>query len=71
MINRFVILYYYDRVGSDYEAMFDPWSYLIAAKKKAQSLGVRYVEAEVKGMKRTGNRIENVSVSKSYYDLFI
>ena len=48
--------------------MFDPWSYLTAAKKKAQSMGVQYVEAEVKGMKKTGNRIENVSVNKSYFD---
>ncbi|EDV22676.1 uncharacterized protein TRIADDRAFT_50587 [Trichoplax adhaerens] len=48
--------------GCDYEAMFDPWAYLMCAKKKAQSMGVRYIEAEVKGMERNGNRIDNVSV---------
>ena len=44
------------------EGWFDPWLLLTALKKKAMSLGVRFLEAEVTGVHVEQNRVKRVKV---------
>ena len=47
-------------LGLKHEGAFDPYSLLQAFKKKARSLGVKYLSEEVVGMRHAGRRISEV-----------
>lgn len=50
-------------LGVKNEGWFDPWSYLVALKKKCVSLNVEFIQGDVKDFKRkVDNRIERVVI---------
>lgn len=54
-------------LGVKHEGWFDPWSYLVAMKKKCVSLGVDILDGEVTNFdlsKDKGNSIERVHIEK-------
>ena len=44
------------------DGSFDPYSLLQAFRKKARSLGVKYIEDEVVGLKQVGHSVDNVEL---------
>jgi FAD-dependent oxidoreductase domain-containing protein 1 len=51
-------------LGVQNEGWFDPWSYLVALKKKSIALGVDFIQGEVKGFDFGNEGIENVHVDQ-------
>ncbi|KAJ0398075.1 hypothetical protein ATCC90586_009650 [Pythium insidiosum] len=53
-------------LGVENEGWFDPWSYLVAMKKKCASLGVDFVQGDVAGfdLDQSNKRIKKVLVSR-------
>ncbi|TMW68615.1 hypothetical protein Poli38472_006083 [Pythium oligandrum] len=54
-------------LGLKHEGWFDPWSFLVALRKKSVSLGVDFIPGDVKGFDRDqpSNRIESVHVDNN------
>jgi len=49
--------------GLKNEGWFDAWTLLLAFKKKAMSMGVRFVQGEVTGVAVEENQVKDVKVS--------